>query len=214
MNVHPGLQVGNRADEPEPTHPGLAGDDDDRTVFVELDVADVEVEELGDSGPGVPHEHDEGPVTGLFAGFYEPGDVNASYELIDGEVSAGFFYPDVLEEFLFPLRVEPPEEKFDLKDVTLEGEGADVLSPLNEVVLNVFLGELQGIMIAGVTEEGKDPPDLGADGGEFELFEFEVADVAFEVFAVGRVEALHEVEFLVAHIHTSPGRGFKKSTAM
>ena len=62
-----------------------------------------------------------------------------------------------------------------------------------------------------------DTPDLGADVGGFELFElfeFEVADVAFEVFAVGRVGVLHAVEFLVAHIHTSVGTEFKKSTVM
>ena len=214
VDVHPGLQVGDRPDEPEPAHPSLASDDDDRTVFVELDVADVEVEEFGYAGPGVPHEHDEGPVPWLFADFDEPGDVGSADELIDGEVPAGFFYFDVLKEFLFLLRVEPPEEEFDLKDVALEGEGADGLSPLDEVVLNIFLGELHGITVAGVTEKGKDSPDLGADGCLFELFEFEVADVAFEVFAVGRVETLHEVEFLVAHIHTSDRMGFKKSTAM
>lgn len=100
------VYVGNRADEPEPTHPGLAGDDDDRTVFVELDVADVEVEELGDAGPGVPHEHDEGPVAGFFAGIDEPGDVHPADELIDGEVTAGLFYFDVLEEFFFAFWVE------------------------------------------------------------------------------------------------------------
>lgn len=53
VNVHPGLHVRDGTDDPEPTHPGLASDDDDHTVFVELDVADVEVEDLGDSGPGV-----------------------------------------------------------------------------------------------------------------------------------------------------------------
>ena len=214
MDVYPGLQVRNGADEPKPAHPGLAGDDDDRTVFIKLDVADIEVEEFGDAGPRVPHEHDEGPVAGFFAGIDKPGDVIAADELVHGEVPAGFFDLDVLEELLFTLRVEPPEEEFDLKDVALESVGADGLSPLDEVVLDVVSCELQGIPVVGVTEEGKDPPDLGADGGGFELFEFEVADVAFEVFAVGRVEVLHAVEFLVAHIHTSVVGGFKKSTAM
>ncbi len=214
VNVHPGLQVGDRADEPEPSHPGLAGDDDDRTIFVELDVADVEVKEFGYAGPGIPHEHDEGPVAGLLAGIDEPGDIVSADELIDGEVSPGFFDFDVLEEVLLTLRVEPPEEEFDLKNVALESVGADGLSPLDEVVLDVVSCELQGIPVAGVSEEGKDPPDLGADSGGFELFEFEVADVAFEVLAIGRVEVLHAVEFLVAHIHTSVGTGFKKSTAI
>ncbi len=53
VDVHPGLHVRGGTDEPEPTHPGLADDDDDHTVFVELDVADFEVEDLRDSGPGV-----------------------------------------------------------------------------------------------------------------------------------------------------------------
>lgn len=101
-----------------------------------------------------------------------PNDVGPADELIDREGAAGLFYPDVLEEFLFPLWVRPPEEEFDLKDVALEGEGADGLSPLDEGVLTIFPGGLQGVLVTGVTEEGKGPPDRGADGGGFEIIEF------------------------------------------
>ncbi len=94
-----------------------------------------------------------------------------------------------MEEFLFLLRVGPPEEEFNLKDVTLEGEGADGLSPLDEVVLNIFPCELQGITVTSVTEKGMNTPDLGADGGGFEIIEFGFAMQGLKNGVFGSVTA-------------------------
>ena len=200
VRVDPGLQIRHGADQAEAPHPGLAVHDHHRTVAVELDVADVEVQEFPDSGAGVPHEHDQCPVARLVADIHEPDDILAGDQLVDGEMLARTPHPDVTEKFLLPVRDKPAEEELQFEDVALQGEGADRRSSLDEVVFQPLRACLLCVAELAPGEEGVDPPDLRIDGLLLQLLELEVANVLLDVRFIDRIEVL---QFLY-HTHWQP----------
>jgi len=212
VHIDPSLDVRHGADQAEPPHPGLAVHDHHRTIAVELDVADVEAQEFADPGAGVPHEHDQRPVTRLVTGVDEPDDVLSGDQLIDREVPAGLLDLDVLKEVFLSSRGEPAEEEFHFEDVPLDREGTALVLSLDDVVFQLFPGDCLCIDEVQVLKERVDAPEFCSDGLLFELLEAEPSDVAFKVLAVDGVQRFHLVEFVHCSI-TPPGAGIRVYSA-
>ena len=62
MNVEPELKVRYTIDKSQTPAAGLSVDDDDCTVTIELDMADIEREDFTYPAARVPQEHDDGPI--------------------------------------------------------------------------------------------------------------------------------------------------------
>lgn len=168
--VDPGLEFGGGGDETDASPPGLAVHDDHGTVAVELDVPDVEGDDLADAGAGVPHQHQEGAVAGSVADVDEFLDVGAGKKAVGREFGDVAVHLDVLEEVgLDVFAGEPPDEESQFEDLAVDGDGAAGLPSPDEVVLDVVLGDGDGVFEVDGLEEGISAPEFCLDGAGGEV---------------------------------------------
>lgn len=112
----------------------------------------------------------------------------------------------------FSPRGEPAEEEFQLKDVALNREGAALPLSLDNVIFQVFPGDVLCIDEVGELEEWIGAPEFRSDSLLFELLEVKPSDVALEVLAVDDIKRFHLVKFIHCSI-TPPGAGIRVYSA-
>jgi len=148
VDVEPLLEVRDGTDQAQTPPAGLAIHDDDRPILVELDVADVKACEFPHAGSGVPHQHEEGAVVLPLALVHQFLDILAGDELVDGKVR---LYPsllDVSEQFRLLSREQPAKIEFELRDVLVDRDRAEVFPPVDYVVFKGDVGDLFRVLKA------------------------------------------------------------------